>query len=345
MDLHSVKSYGGRVAAVCLSVYVALYLSEFILWRLEPKPYRAFYGDLYTVADGRAVPKPGYDGRFDLDGATIETRVNSYGYRGHEPSSNPKRRVLLLGDSFAFGALLDQTQTIDARMEEEEPGLEVDNLGVIGYNLPQQLAPLRAWTLPADQVVYLFYYNDFFSPVQVTMTADGNVVGKQHPDGTLLSEEEIRAQVARRARRGMAGAPFDPWLSMRVFRVRQLVGQVYRRWNGRNPSIPSNEWPNEEDPATIVPRSLAYTLEMRDLAVGRQMKFEVAIAPAVDEVRAAQHFPQVTEFIAGLRDAGIIVVDLLPRLSTDDYWSADPHFNPKGARIAADEILKSLKEK
>jgi len=32
-----------------------------------------------------------------------------------------------------------------------------------------------------------------------------------------------------------------------------------------------------------------------------------------------------------------------PKLSPHDYFSFDPHFNPKGAKIAADEIYKALK--
>src|SRR5262245_35585037 len=109
-DSRRLKHYGVRIASACLSAYVALCLSEFILWRLQPTPYPVSYVGLYIVKDGNAVLKPGYDGRFNLGGAVIETRVNSYGYRGHEPSANPKWRVLLVGDSFAFGALLDQKQ-------------------------------------------------------------------------------------------------------------------------------------------------------------------------------------------------------------------------------------------
>jgi len=310
---------------------------------MQPTPYPAYYGDLYVVKDGNAALKPGYDGHFNLGGAVIETRVNSYGYRGHEPSANPKWRVLLVGDSFAFGALLDQKQTIDARMEEAEPGLEVDNLGVMGYNLPQQLVALRAWTLPADQVVYLFYYNDLSSPIPVTTTPEGYLVPKQHPDGTPLSEQEVRAQVARRAARGMRGAPFQPLSSMRLPRSRTAVAWAYERLRNPRPSMPISQSPNEKDPTTMVPRSLAYTREMRDLAVTRHMRFAVAIAPAVEEVSYGNHFQEVTEFIAGLRAADISVLDLLPLLSTDDYWSADSHFNPKGAKVAAEEIYKSLK--
>src|SRR6185369_16422529 len=186
---NKLKYYGVRLGIVFVSAYLALFLAEIILWRMEPKTYSEMYHDLYIVKDGRAVLSPGYNSRFDRGGVPVETRVNSYGYRGHEPNPNPKSRVLLLGDSFTFGALLDQKETIDARMEEKETGLEVDNLGVMGYDLPDQLYSLREWTLPANQVVYLFYYNDFGTPVEQTIV-DGYAVPRRRNDGTQLSDDE-----------------------------------------------------------------------------------------------------------------------------------------------------------
>lgn len=50
----------------------------------------------------------------------------------------------------------------------------------------------------------------------------------------------------------------------------------------------------------------------------------------------------MTAYIADLKAAGIPVVDLLPRLSADDYWSFDAHFNPRGAEIAAHLIHAAL---
>ena len=137
---------------------------------------------------------------------------------------------------------------------------------------------------------------------------------------------------------------FSLVLSVRLPRFRRAARDAYERFRNRRSSLPVNWWPREKDQTTMVPRSLQYTLEMRDLAVARNMKFHIAIVAGVDEVRDGKHFPQVTEYIEGLRAAGISVLDLLPRLSTNDYWSDDPHFNPKGAKIAADEIYKTLKE-
>src|SRR5258708_18598555 len=255
IDSSKLKYYVVRLAVVVLSVYIALFLAEFILWRMEPRPYRDLYHDLYDVKDGNAVLKPGYHGRFDYGGASVETRVNSYGYRGHEPNPNPKSRVLLLGDSFAFGALLDQKETIDARMEEKEPGLEVDNLGVIGYNLPQQSAPLRDWKLPANQVVYLFFYNDFEPPLPELMTVNGYPILQRRPDGTLISDEEARKASERVAKRVHDTHHFSLFQAIYLPRVRHLVRVAYTRFRNRNSSVPINWWPTEKDQARMVPRN------------------------------------------------------------------------------------------
>lgn len=77
-----------------------------------------------------------------------EVVVSSLGYCGHEPRGEGANRVLLVGDSYAFGSLLDQPDTIDACMDRLDPRREVINLGVTGYNLPEQLEP-SAWVAAA----------------------------------------------------------------------------------------------------------------------------------------------------------------------------------------------------
>ena len=338
------KFYSVRLGVALASVYVALFLAEIVLWRMEPKQrLHEMLRGLYDVKDGRAVLKPGYYGRFDDGSGRGEVRVNSYGYRGHEPSPNPKSRVLLLGDSFTFGALLDQKETIDARMEEKVPGLEVDNLGVSGYNLPQQSEPLREWTLPADQVVYLFYYNDFDAPGDVTIV-DGFAVPRRLEDGTQLSDDEAVMRVKEKEKRAAESHAFSLMSSLRLPRLKRVVGDAYHRFRNRHWAESIDWWPNEKDHSKLVPRSLGYTLQMRDLAVQRNMGFQIAIVPGVEEVRDGKHLQLVTEYIAGLKAAGVSVIDLLPKLSVNDYWSYDPHFNPKGAQIAADEIYRALRE-
>jgi len=338
-----IKYYGMRFGVALVSIYVALFLAEIALWRMEPKQYlREMYRGIHDVKDGRPILKPDHYYRYDDGSRHIEMRTNSYGYRGHEPSPNPKSRVLLVGDSFTFGALLDQKETIDTRMEAKEPGLEVDNLGVIAYDLPDQLYALRDWTLPANQAVYLFYYNDFETPLE-KMVVDGYLVPRRRVDGTLLPEQEARMKIKHTEELNAQAHRFGLVSSLRLPRLRQVLSDSYHRATNHSFTTPSDLWPYEKDPTMLVPRSLGYTLEMRDLAVQRNMGFQIAIVPDAEEVRNKKHFPLVAEYITDLKAAGIPVIDLLPKLSIYDYWSYDVHFNPKGAQVAADEIYEALK--
>ena len=342
--VNRLKYYGLRFGVTLASIYIALFLAEIVLWKMEPRQYlREMYRGIHDTKVGRPVLKPGHYYRYDDGSRHIEVQTNSYGYRGHEPGANPKSRVLLIGDSFTFGALLDQKETIDARMEAKEPGLEVDNLGVIAYDLPNQLYALREWTLPANQVVYLFYYNDFEAPLEKKVV-DGYLIPARRADGTSVTDDEARIKIKAHEKQNAAAHRFAPMSSIKLPRLRQVFRDSYHRITNHSFTTPADLWPYEKNPSILVPRSLGYTFEMRDLAVQRNMGFQIAIIPDVEEVRNGKHFPLVAEYIAGLRAAGIPVIDLLPKLSIYDYWSYDVHFNPKGAQIAADEIYKAIKE-
>jgi hypothetical protein len=70
-------------------------------------------------------------------------KINSLGLRGPEIDIRPKRgirRILLLGDSFAFGAGVDNKHTFSAHLGRRlGPAFEVVNMGVTGYSTDQEL--------------------------------------------------------------------------------------------------------------------------------------------------------------------------------------------------------------
>jgi lysophospholipase L1-like esterase len=96
-------------------------------------------------------------------------RINSLGFRGREQTSwdHPETpRVVLLGDSYAFGLGVDQSETLDAQLESRLQGacrsVAILNLGVPGYHTGQELALAErvGFDLDPDLVVLLFYAND-----------------------------------------------------------------------------------------------------------------------------------------------------------------------------------------
>ena len=108
---------------------------------------------------------PGFE--MDLDGRRYS--VNSLGFRGDEPAAPGNRdmtRIVLLGDSYAFGLGVDQERMLARRLETRlRPalgGVEVLNLGVPGYQTGQELALAErvAFDLDPELVILLYFGND-----------------------------------------------------------------------------------------------------------------------------------------------------------------------------------------
>jgi lysophospholipase L1-like esterase len=96
---------------------------------------------------------------------SITVTHDRHGFRSKpvEPERVPGRtRVLVLGDSFAYGVGVEDDQTFSARLEALEPALEVINGGVNGYGTAQELLMLRdeGQRFRPDIVITAFFWND-----------------------------------------------------------------------------------------------------------------------------------------------------------------------------------------
>jgi hypothetical protein len=95
--------------------------------------------------------------------------INEQGFRGRLLDETSRRpRVLVLGDSYAFGFGVDDDATFAHRLGEMfEGGVDVLNWGVPGYNLIQEVELLhrKGLAYEPDIVVLAFHPNDFEPPV------------------------------------------------------------------------------------------------------------------------------------------------------------------------------------
>ena len=104
--------------------------------------------------------------RTNADGEPWRVSTGPTGLRGpHAFAPPPARRLLILGDSFAFGEGVDWEERFDALLLAEQPGWSAVNTGVMGYGTDQQLLAsaehfdeLRA----GDALVLLTFVNDYW---------------------------------------------------------------------------------------------------------------------------------------------------------------------------------------
>lgn len=109
--------------------------------------------------------KPGFEET--VDGQTY--RINSHGMRGPEVEKQRQegvKRILVIGDSYAFGYGVDEPATISAqlqaRLRPRQPGIEVLNMGVPAYQTGQEarLLEREGIAFDPDLVVLVYYGND-----------------------------------------------------------------------------------------------------------------------------------------------------------------------------------------
>ena len=164
MPKHYLKKFGLSAASLLLTLIaleIALRLNGYNPlrdWRMSDFAMRpSAYADLkYELT-------PGSEGR--VWGANL--KINSEGFRGPEPSSNPAtHHVIVLGDSITFGNNLPLEDTFSFQLQERlrTQGREVEvlNFGVGGYDTIQEVASLeiRGLKYHPDLVVVAYCLND-----------------------------------------------------------------------------------------------------------------------------------------------------------------------------------------
>ena len=145
-----------RALVVLVAVGTSLVAAEIAVRVFKPQA-NTFTGHKMFVADPDIgyVMEPGH--RFD------SVQINSHGLRDVERDiAKPAgvRRVLMLGDSFAFGSQIGMEDAFPHRLEVElGPGVQVINSGTPGYSTVQERAWLQKYGLAwqADAVVVAFY--------------------------------------------------------------------------------------------------------------------------------------------------------------------------------------------
>ncbi len=141
------------------------------LWFPEWGPTRAerarFWVDDAKLGWAHA---PGTRGRFNHPDFSVEVAINADGLRDDEypKARTSDRRMLVLGDSYAWGFGVEARERFTERLEQRHPDWEIINAAVSGYGIGQEYLYLRGRGLAfrPDVVLMLVCDNDFTDSVR-----------------------------------------------------------------------------------------------------------------------------------------------------------------------------------
>ena len=173
------QSLIGKAIILALALFLSLGALEITLRGVG---YIPSYGDptLFTFTNDRRQYglAPGWTGVF----AGASVRINQLGLRGTEipPTKNTDEyRILILGDSVAFGQGVEAQETfaglLEQSIQEARPNLmiKVINAGVPGYNTETEMAQLSTiWPIALPDLVILSYLIDNDSDSETGIRVD-----------------------------------------------------------------------------------------------------------------------------------------------------------------------------
>jgi GDSL-like lipase/acylhydrolase family protein len=313
---------------------------ELLLRLLDPRYLDRQGPTVYSETYGWA-PRPGFAWLLH----DIPTHVNAKSYRGpeHTLAKPPGRtRVVVLGDSIAFGARATDDQTFSALLQSRGERYDVVNLAVEGYGTDQELLRLEHEGLAYHPDVVILSFCLTNDVLNNSLHADSEDARVPKPyftwdEGTLvLHDEHVKLSKLRR---------MAQWL--------EDESQVFRRAAAL---LPARTAEAESHPETAVrlkrlpAEDLTFRLIRRihEVTLEAKARFLVVLHP--DEPAYRRRSPLLQSFCWTPLLEGIPVVDLGDRYRAEgakfddiavDYQG---HLTPLGHRLTALEIEALLSE-
>jgi len=229
--------------AACVSTLIALVLGECTIRIAAPQDITGSFR-VQSEERGQLINRAGGEAPHSFGERHVVYRFNSLHMRGGEPRG-AQRNVLLLGDSFTFGVLLEEEDTYAAQLDAMardkfgDDAVEVLNAGVPGFGL-------------ANYVAWVEELGDEAKPDLVVVFFNGGDIHRSVKSGlyTLDDKGELEAHdLPRKRLKDLANAiPGYRWLISHS----HLLQLVRRALVPANPSREDSGPTSAPEPDTAV---------------------------------------------------------------------------------------------
>lgn len=357
----------GRIGLAALSAGVTIAAAEGILQWTAPEPPENWIRPDPILHHSQ---KPGSRTRFISSEWDTAVAINSLGLRDDEISEKPEgiTRVVVLGDSYAFGYGVEADEAFPAVLERlcaaQALSVDVVNAGIPSYSPTLEYLFLREhWAaLEPDIVVLALDMSDFQDDLWFEDLAVYDAGGRLERVGPTPRPGRLRSL-------------YKDLLLVRMFRA--ALDRLYARWrSGEELDLPQtrdlahNRFALTRDDLTAAEsephwqRTLGWMTRIAELVTAHGARLLTVTYPyghqvAVDEWEAGrQHYgfarDKVYPATPGERverwgeETGTPVLNLFPvfRERSDGvlYFPYDGHFTPEAHVLAGTEIFRRLVE-
>jgi hypothetical protein len=332
-----------NLSLIIFSTLFALFLSEVALRLLGFDPlYVSPERDRFWRYDPLLgwAHEPGQQGIFKTPQFRTFVRINENGLRDSQHSykrQNDIQRILVLGDSFAWGYGVEESERF-SQLIEKSLGVEVINAGVSGYSTDQELLWYKNEGIKYDadlvilmltgndvgdndrQLVNTIYYKPKFEIEEGRLILTGYPVPKTSPQGKLIYFLSQRSALAY-------------FLVQRYFDSLSLYSR-FRANSEHATSAPSSATTESED----FKLTIALLDEMKSLAESKKAKFMIV---ATDRWWDSTSGETYKDFINLVRTEGFLVLDVesMPGFDPEIMLIPDDgHWNQVGHKFVEEKI-------
>ena len=267
-------------------------------------------------------PLPGlHSWRKNAEGALYDVVTNAQGFRGPlhwDPAS--VRKVLILGDSFAFGEGVAIEDRFDGYLKGEDGPWSVLNRGVPGFGPGQailagqgQIADLSS----GDAVVLLTFRNDFYDLARRRASGRWRPTFRRH-NGSVIAEP--------------VGITWRDHLVDRSY----IAGMVFRTLDRRQ----HLSHLDIQESAGLYERLVATFLLP---ATGHGVEVYVVYHGIGGEPDARRHAAMMRAFETCCSRAGMHCLDLDSYLDEESYFLKDGHWSAAGHAVVGNQLYARLR--